>query len=71
MTQRTESVDVFGDSIEIHYDGNMWVSPHNGQQHSDASDAMRSELAAYYLASGDDPDSPEIAAEIEAYASQV
>ena len=58
------TLDAFGDTLEITWDGNVWVSPVNGQQHSSRRDAMEAELRAYYSASGDDPDSEESAEQI-------
>ncbi len=62
--QRTSTVSIFGDTISVHYDGTMWISPANGQQHPTAYEAMDTELRLYYSSCGDDPDSTEIADEI-------
>lgn len=62
-----ETVDVFGDSLEVNWDGNVWISPVNGQQHSSSRAAMETELRAYFRSSGDDPDEPAFAEQIEGY----
>lgn len=67
----TKTVTIFGDVLEVRYNGNMWVSPHNGQQHSRAEYAMRSEIEAYYSSCGDDPKDEKRTAEIDGYVSQM
>lgn len=71
MTAQVKTVDVCGDVLTVEWTGSVWVSPHNGQQHSRAEQAMRSELEAYFAACGDDIDSDEIAEEIDGYLSQM
>jgi hypothetical protein len=63
MSKRTTKF--YGEKVEVNYDGNQWVSPHNGQQHVSAQRAMRSELEAFIEAGGDDPAEEEFAEEIE------
>jgi len=70
-TQRAKVVDVFGDKIRVYWDGNVWVSPCNGQQHSREEEAMRGELTAYFRWCGEDVDSEETAEEIDGYLSQM
>lgn len=60
----TATLDCFGDTLEIVWDGNMWVSPVNGQQHSSRREAMRTELE-FYFRSCSNPDDPETAAQID------
>ena len=67
----TKTVEIFGDTLKIEWNGNVWVSPVNGQQHSSSRDAMETELRAYYRASGDDPDEQEIADQITAHLSSM
>lgn len=71
MAKHSKVVDVFGDKLAVHWDGNVWVSPHNGQQHSRAEHAMRSELEAYFWACGDDIEDDEVAEQIDGYLSQM
>lgn len=72
MTQmRSETVDVFGDILTVCWDGNVWVSPCNGQQHSSATEAMRQELTRYMRDCGEDADSEDIQEKIEGYMSQM
>jgi hypothetical protein len=66
-----KAVDVCGDKLTVAWDGNVWVSPHNGQQHSRAEHAMRSELEAYFRSCGDDIEDEETAEEIDGYLSQM
>jgi len=70
-TTKTKTVSVFGDELRVSWDGNMWVSPSNGQQHVYAESAMRTELEAYYAACGDDVESDEVAEQIDGYVSQM
>jgi hypothetical protein len=63
MTHKA-TLDCFGDTLEIVWDGNVWVSPVNSQQHGSRRDAMKTELEFYFRSSGDDPDDPESAAHI-------
>lgn len=51
MNQAT--INVCGDVLTVMWDGNVWVSPANGQQHSTVRAAMRAELAHYLVASGE------------------
>lgn len=69
MMSDIKKVEVFGDVIQIRWDGNAWVSPHNGQQYSHAPDAMWSELSAYYIACGEDIANDDTIAEIEDHIS--
>ena len=71
MATHEKTVDVYGDKLKVRWDGNVWVSPHNGQQHSRSTDAMRSELEAYFLACGEDVEDEQTAEEIEGYLSQM
>lgn len=59
-----KTVDVFGDILEVEYNGSVWTSPYNGQQHSTGREAMEAELRAYYRASGDDPDDLDVSTTI-------
>jgi len=71
MATATKIVNVCGDELAVCWDGNVWVSPHNGQQHSRAEHAMRSELEAYFMACGDDVEDEEIAEQIDGYVTQM
>lgn len=55
----SKRVNVCGDVLEVYWDGNVWVSPSNGQQHSRARDAMRHELTVYFQACGEDVENNE------------
>ena len=61
----TVTTDVYGDRLEVYWDGNIWISPVNGQQHSYRNDAMRTELESYFCTCGEDPDSEDISDQIE------
>ena len=61
----TKTLDMHGDNLQVTWDGNTWVSPCNGQQHSHARNAMRAELERYLLDCGEDTD--EMADEIEGH----
>ena len=50
------TMEIFGDTLEVIWDGTVWMSPHNRQQHSTSREAMEAELRVYYRACGDDPD---------------
>lgn len=65
MMSDIKKVEMFGDTLTVRWDGNTWVSPHNGQQHAHARDAMRSEIEAYYLACGEDLEDEEIVEQVE------
>ena len=65
MTTCKATLDCFGDTLEVIWDGNVWVSPVNGQQHSYRNAAMRAELVAYCAACGEDVDDSDMAEEIE------
>lgn len=71
MTTYTKTVDVCGDRLSVRWDGNVWVSPHNGQQHSRDTQAMRSELVAYFRTCGDDVESAATQEQIEGYLGQM
>lgn len=71
MPKHIKSVNVCGDELRVHWDGNVWVSPHNGQQHSRATHAMRSEIEAYFIACGEDIDDEAISDQIDGYLSQM
>lgn len=45
----------FGDQLDVIWDGNVWVSPCNGQQHSVIGSAIRTECGAYLAACGETP----------------
>jgi len=47
------SVNVFGDVLEIVWDGNVFIGSH-GQQFSRKADAMESEILDYYSAAGEE-----------------
>ena len=64
---KTKTVEVFGDTIEITFDGSVWVAPTTGSQYSRPAQAMRVELESYLAACGEDLESPEILASIEDY----
>lgn len=68
---KTATVKVFGDILEVIWNGNVWVSPTNGQQHSRRREAMATELRFYFEAGGDDPDDEETAEEIEGYLDNI
>jgi len=51
---KTAKTTFFGDLYVVPFDGSVWTSPCNGAQHSSAASAMRAELEACVLASGDD-----------------
>ena len=70
-TMTTKTVNVCGDVLEIHWTGSVWVSPHNGQQHSRDTQAMRSELEAYFRSCGDDLDDEDVQQSIADYLSQM
>ena len=63
----TVQVNVHGDIIEAHYDGNVWVAPTCGAQYSTRGQAIRQELLDYFRSCGEDVDDPEVAEEIEGY----
>lgn len=63
MTRETITFDFLGDALEVIWDGNVWVSPCNGQQHSLIGHAVRAECEYCIRASGDDP--AEFGAEID------
>lgn len=65
MTRDNKTLTVCGDKLEIEWNGNVWVSPINGQQHSSARDAMRTELEKYMLSCGKDIDSDEMVEKID------
>jgi hypothetical protein len=67
----TKQVNVNGDMIEIHWDGNMWVSPSNGRQHARAADAMRAELEKYFRDCGEDIEDEDVSEQIDGYLSQM
>ena len=48
-----KSLEFFGDTLEIRWDGSCWVSPSTGCQHSSAWDAMYTECTKYLQASGE------------------
>ena len=52
MTTATAYVDVLGDRVEVHWNGNVWVTS-NGAQHAREWDALDAELYDYYAACGD------------------
>ena len=54
-SQYTATFDFFGDTLAVRWDGSVWVSPSNGQQHARQADAVRAECEISILASGDDP----------------
>ena len=64
MASQTRTVTVGGDVLQVEYEGSMWVSPCNGQQHATAADAMRCEVVAYLRSCGEqvEYDSPEVSA---------
>jgi hypothetical protein len=61
----TLTARIFGETLEIRWDGNVWVSPSNGQQHAHARDAMRTEAESLIRESGDDPDEDRMRTAIE------
>ena len=63
-TKITATLDVFGDILEVIWDGNVWVAPVNGQQYSHRNEAMRAELTSYLSACGEDVESDEIQEQI-------
>jgi len=46
---------VFGDTLEVFWDGHAWAGPADRSRHSECRDAMRVELERNISASGDDP----------------
>lgn len=64
QTQNTATLDVFGDTLEVIWDGNVWVAPVNGQQYSHRNEAMRAELTAHLSACGEDTDSESVKEQI-------
>lgn len=67
----TYITDCMGDILRITYDGHMWVSPHNGQQHTSPERAMRSEVSAYYRSCGEDVEDAAVIDEMEALISDM
>ncbi len=53
--ERVHEFDFCGDGYHVVWTGSVWVSPHNGQQHSSVSSAVTAELTHTIRASGDDP----------------
>lgn len=51
---QTIEFDFFGDTLVVHWDGNVWLSPSNGQQHSTIGEAVRAECVAYLRSCGDE-----------------
>ena len=64
MSGYSATVDVFGDTLEVAWNGNVWVSPVNGQQHGSRREAMETELRIYFQSCGCDPDAQEYADQI-------
>jgi len=67
----TRTIKIYDDPIQIRWDGNVWISPCNGQRHSRAKDAMRAELERYYADCGEDIQEEEIAIEINRHLSKI
>lgn len=65
------TIEVHGETLMIHMQSGMWISPCNGQQHVSDRSAMRAELRRYYRDSGDDVDDDEIQDKIERLLDQV
>lgn len=58
------TVNVYGETVEINWDGNVWRTA-NGSPYASARDAMRHELEDFFAASGDDIEDDEIGDLIE------
>ncbi len=43
----SSSINISGDILTVEYDGTMWISPCNGQQHATEDTALRTEVARY------------------------
>ncbi len=71
MTKYKATVEIFGDTIRIEWNGSVWVAPTSGAQFASMRDAMETELRVYYGYCGDDPDDPEIAAEIAGHLNEI
>ena len=71
MMTQASTFDFFGDPLEVMWDGNVWVSPSNGQQHSRIGHAVRTECEFYLRSFGQTPEyfADEIDAAIEAAAA--
>lgn len=52
---REYTTTLFSETLSVEWDGNVYVSPSNGQQHARIADAMRVECEALVLSGGDDP----------------
>jgi len=64
MSTATKSVDVGGDILNVSYNGSQWVSPHNGEQHGTAEEAMEIEIGGYFLSCGLNTRDPSIVQEM-------
>lgn len=53
MAQHEATIDVAGDILRAIWDGNVWVAPSCGSQHSREWDALAVELALYLGACGE------------------
>lgn len=67
----SKTVTAFNDVLAIHWNGSVWVSPCNGQQHARAWSAMRAELTRYFSDSGEDTASSSVQEQIEDLLSQM
>lgn len=47
---KTYEWSFFGDILNVRWNGNVWISPCNGQQHSRREDAVREECGHYLMA---------------------
>jgi len=52
-------LNLCGDRLEVHWDGNVWRAPSCGTQYARVFDAMRDELELYLSASGENVDEME------------
>lgn len=55
-TNTTASITLFGDVLEVQYDGRMWIAPTCGARFARPSEALAVELRAYFAASDDTTD---------------
>ena len=65
MTTSTKTMNVSGDKLKIHWDGNVWVAPCNGTQHARAEAAMRQELYRYLSDCDELPDDCDDASDLD------
>lgn len=56
----TSTLTIYGDTLEIRWNGSMWQAPATGEQFLGAAQAMRREVEMYMQASGENLDDADV-----------